>query len=117
MLNLLIISFTIIMICLILIFFSKSISLKNFMDREKNSPFECGFDPKNYSRLPFSIHFFMIAVIFLIFDIEIAILFPMIMIFKTSNLINLSITSIMFIFILLLGIYHEWNQGSLNWSL
>nr|UQJ73687.1 NADH dehydrogenase subunit 3 [Potthastia sp. 1XL] len=92
------------------------LSKKTTTDREKSSPFECGFDPMNSSRLPFSIRFFLIAVIFLIFDVEIALILPMIMVLKFSNLFMWSITSIIFILILLIGLYHEWNQGALNWS-
>uniref|UniRef100_UPI0030DF5638 NADH dehydrogenase subunit 3 n=1 Tax=Epuraea terminalis TaxID=1553310 RepID=UPI0030DF5638 len=92
------------------------ISKKTFYDREKSSPFECGFDPKNSARLPFSLHFFLIAIIFLIFDVEITLLLPMIVSLKMSNIINFSLTSTFFILILLLGLFHEWNQGSLNWT-
>nr|UFQ24094.1 NADH dehydrogenase subunit 3 [Anopheles janconnae] len=92
------------------------LSKKTLTDREKCSPFECGFDPMNSSRLPFSLRFFLIAIIFLIFDVEIALLLPMIMIIKSSNLINWTITSLFFIFILIVGLYHEWNQGALEWN-
>nr|YP_010491871.1 NADH dehydrogenase subunit 3 [Ontholestes orientalis]UWM92657.1 NADH dehydrogenase subunit 3 [Ontholestes orientalis] len=92
------------------------ISKKTFMDREKSSPFECGFDPKSSSRLPFSVQFFLIAVIFLIFDVEITLLIPLILTLKISNMMNYFTITIFFIFILLLGIYHEWNQGALNWA-
>nr|WKU84111.1 NADH dehydrogenase subunit 3 [Rhinoprosopa nasuta] len=92
------------------------LSKKSFSDREKSSPFECGFDPMSSSRLPFSLKFFLITIIFLIFDVEIALILPMILILKFSNLIYWSITSIIFILILLIGLYHEWNQGMLNWS-
>nr|UEK21367.1 NADH dehydrogenase subunit 3 [Ligyra sp. 2017] len=92
------------------------LSKKTLSDREKCSPFECGFDPSSSSRLPFSLRFFLIAIIFLIFDVEIALILPMIIIIKTSNLIPWIFTSIFFIMILLLGLYHEWNQGALNWS-
>nr|ALO76480.1 NADH deshydrogenase subunit 3 [Chapuisia ellenbergeri] len=91
------------------------ISKKSFYDREKSSPFECGFDPKTSARLPFSLHFFLIAIIFLIFDVEITLLLPMIMTLKMSNMMNYSIILITFITILLWGLYHEWNQGALNW--
>nr|QRW36416.1 NADH dehydrogenase subunit 3 [Sanfilippodytes vilis] len=107
----------IIMIAMLTMMIASILSKKTFMDREKNSPFECGFDPLNSSRLPFSLQFFLIAVIFLIFDVEIALLFPMIMIFKSSNLWILMITVFFFIFILLIGLYHEWFQGALNWKL
>nr|AML26038.1 NADH dehydrogenase subunit 3 [Staphylinidae sp. BMNH 1274248] len=92
------------------------VSKKTFMDREKNSPFECGFDPKSSSRLPFSLQFFLIAVIFLIFDVEITLLIPYILIMKISSIKIFSIALIFFIIILLMGLYHEWTQGALNWS-
>nr|AXS64887.1 NADH dehydrogenase subunit 3 [Tenebrionoidea sp. 14 KM-2017] len=91
------------------------ISKKSFKDREKSSPFECGFDPKSNARLPFSLHFFLITVIFLIFDVEITLLFPMIESIKNSNIMIYSMISISFLFILLIGLFHEWKQGALNW--
>nr|AXS66635.1 NADH dehydrogenase subunit 3 [Cucujoidea sp. 20 KM-2017] len=115
-----ILMFLMIMIAIIssiLIILLNLISKKSFYDREKSSPFECGFDPKNSARLPFSLHFFLIAIIFLIFDVEITLLFPLIMTVKSSNIINFSLMSISFILILLLGLYHEWNQGALNWAI
>nr|ASN65905.1 NADH dehydrogenase subunit 3 [Platychile pallida] len=116
MLIILTISFIILLISMIMMFLANILSKKTFMDREKNSPFECGFDPMNSARLPFSIQFFLIAVIFLIFDVEIALLIPMIMIMKFSNITYWMIVSFFFIIILLIGLYHEWNQGALNWA-
>nr|YP_010166718.1 NADH dehydrogenase subunit 3 [Oreodytes davisii]QRV62822.1 NADH dehydrogenase subunit 3 [Oreodytes davisii] len=107
----------IMMIAIITMSIASILSKKTFMDREKNSPFECGFDPIDSARLPFSLQFFLIAVIFLIFDVEIALLLPMIMIFKMSNMNMLLITSFFFIMILLIGLYHEWIQGALNWKI
>nr|YP_003208281.1 NADH dehydrogenase subunit 3 [Diatraea saccharalis]ACI31821.1 NADH dehydrogenase subunit 3 [Diatraea saccharalis] len=92
------------------------LSKKTFSDREKSSPFECGFDPKSSARIPFSLHFFLITVIFLIFDIEIALIFPIINLFKITNFFIWSKISIFFIIILLMGLYHEWNQNMLNWT-
>nr|YP_009906692.1 NADH dehydrogenase subunit 3 [Elaeidobius kamerunicus]QLI52335.1 NADH dehydrogenase subunit 3 [Elaeidobius kamerunicus] len=103
------------MILLILIILLNMISMKTFSDREKNSPFECGFDPKNLARLPFSLQFFLIALIFVIFDVELTLLLPTILIMKTSNIMNFSITLNIFIFILIIGLFHEQNQGALNW--
>nr|WNL54088.1 NADH dehydrogenase subunit 3 [Microcerotermes sp. 2 MLW-2023a] len=92
------------------------ISKKINEDREKSSPFECGFDPKNSARLPFSSRFFLIAVIFMIFDVEIALLLPMPITMMTSNIKSWMIVSSVFLLILIIGLYHEWNQGSLEWS-
>nr|WHL55136.1 NADH dehydrogenase subunit 3 [Amitermes sp.]WNL54309.1 NADH dehydrogenase subunit 3 [Amitermes sp. 'mifer'] len=92
------------------------ISKKINEDREKSSPFECGFDPKNSARLPFSSRFFLIAVIFMIFDVEIALLLPMPITMMTSNIKSWIIISSVFLLILIIGLYHEWNQGSLEWS-
>nr|QWL15072.1 NADH dehydrogenase subunit 3 [Epuraea sp.] len=109
-----------IMILLILLILTTTLNLiskKTFYDREKSSPFECGFDPKNSARLPFSLHFYLIAIIFLIFDVEITLLLPMIISLKLSNILYFSITGSLFIIILLMGLFHEWNQGSLNWTI
>nr|QGA74034.1 NADH dehydrogenase subunit 3 [Chalcophana sp. N69] len=107
----------IMMMMMMLVMILNLISKKSFSDREKNSPFECGFDPKSHSRLPFSLQFFMIGIIFLIFDIEIAILLPMIFSLKSSNPVMFSVTTTTFILILIIGLIHEWKQGSLNWTL
>nr|ALO77247.1 NADH deshydrogenase subunit 3 [Drilonius striatulus] len=92
------------------------ISKKSITDREKMSPFECGFDPNKSARLPFSLQFFLIAVIFLVFDVEITLILPMIITLKISNIMFTSMTMILFLIILLMGLYHEWNQGALNWA-
>nr|UPL66056.1 NADH dehydrogenase subunit 3 [Cyrtorhinus sp.] len=92
------------------------ISKKSFMDREKMSPFECGFDPKSSSRIPFSSNFFLVAVLFLIFDIEIVVILPMIITIKMSNMLMWMTTSLIFILILIMGLYHEWKNGVLEWS-
>nr|YP_010835956.1 NADH dehydrogenase subunit 3 [Rhopalopsole subnigra]WGC89475.1 NADH dehydrogenase subunit 3 [Rhopalopsole subnigra] len=116
MLIIVFIASVIILISTVVMVLASILSKKSIIDREKSSPFECGFDPKSSSRLPFSLQFFLIAVIFLIFDVEIALLLPMVVILPTSNLLNWSIISIYFILILLVGLYHEWNQGALNWA-
>nr|WOR80895.1 NADH dehydrogenase subunit 3 [Anaspides richardsoni] len=100
----------------ILMLIASFISKKTISDREKTSPFECGFDPKGTARLPFSLRFFLIALIFLIFDVEITLLLPLPIILSSSNILSWSLTSFVFLFILLLGLFHEWNQGALDWA-
>nr|YP_010139283.1 NADH dehydrogenase subunit 3 [Kaylathalia klovstadi]QQK54737.1 NADH dehydrogenase subunit 3 [Kaylathalia klovstadi] len=101
---------------LILIILNSGLSKKMTQEREKPSPFECGFDPKSSARLPFSLRFYLIAVIFLIFDVEITLIMPMPIIFSSTNLLTLATLSTFFIMILMLGLYHEWNQGALEWD-
>nr|QED57445.1 NADH dehydrogenase subunit 3 [Anthonomus rectirostris]QED57453.1 NADH dehydrogenase subunit 3 [Anthonomus rectirostris] len=108
-------SILILMLMTIITILLNLVSKKAFNDREKTSPFECGFDPKNSARLPFSLQFFLVTVIFVIFDIELTLLLPLILTIKISNWMNFSITMNLFIFILLMGLFHEQTQGSLNW--
>nr|ALO76293.1 NADH deshydrogenase subunit 3 [Sinoxylon sp. SIN01] len=103
-------------ISLMMILLNTTIAKKTFSDREKSSPFECGFDPKNKARLPFSMHFFMITVIFLIFDVEITLLVPLIYTLIIVNIKNYLLLFSYFVLVLLLGVYHEWNQGALSWT-
>nr|YP_010586140.1 NADH dehydrogenase subunit 3 [Dolophilodes bellatulus]UZZ43889.1 NADH dehydrogenase subunit 3 [Dolophilodes bellatulus] len=105
------------LICNIVMYLSIILSKKKNSDREKNSPFECGFNPSYFTRMPFSMHFYLITVIFLIFDIEITILLPLFYMFNISNKMLFMFTSTFFISILTGGLYHEWNQKILNWSL
>nr|ALA08464.1 NADH dehydrogenase subunit 3 [Dynomene pilumnoides] len=97
-------------------FIASLLAKKSILDREKSSPYECGFDPKGSARLPFSLRFFLIAVIFLIFDVKITLLLPLASIINSTNIFSWAVTGLLFLFILLLGLYHEWNQGALNWS-
>nr|YP_010586101.1 NADH dehydrogenase subunit 3 [Cheumatopsyche charites]UZZ43837.1 NADH dehydrogenase subunit 3 [Cheumatopsyche charites] len=104
------------LISLLLILISSLISKKKNYDREKLSPFECGFDPKSQSRIPFSIQFFMITIIFLIFDVEIAIILPIIITANINNKMFWFLTFTFFLIILILGIFYEWKMNFLNWK-
>nr|AKF02249.1 NADH dehydrogenase subunit 3 [Oxya hyla intricata] len=107
------ISFIVPMIVMLL---ATMLSKKLINDREKSSPFECGFDPKSSARMPFSLRFFLIAVIFLIFDVEIALILPIVIILKTSNISVWMLSTMFFIIVLLGGLYYEWYQGALKWA-
>nr|AHA52530.1 NADH dehydrogenase subunit 3 [Homolobus sp. QL-2013] len=88
---------------------------KNYLNREKNSSFECGFDPLSSSRLPFSIQFYLIGILFLIFDIEVILLFPLVSSLNLLNLKNWFFSVFIILMILYLGLEYEKNEGSLKW--
>lgn len=92
------------------------VSKKVIIDREKNSPYECGFDPKGSARLPFSLRFFLIAVIFLIFDVEITLLLPLVWALGATEVFYWVLIGFFFVLVLLLGLYYEWDQGALDWA-
>nr|YP_010536704.1 NADH dehydrogenase subunit 3 [Trochus sacellum]UYC29876.1 NADH dehydrogenase subunit 3 [Trochus sacellum] len=115
MLGYLISSLIAIIISIIIMFIAWTLAKRATIDREKSSPFECGFDPMGSARLPFSLRFFLLAVIFLIFDVEIVLLFPPVIKMSSSMDTFLFFSLISFLFILTLGLFHEWNEGSLDW--
>nr|AAU07793.1 NADH dehydrogenase subunit 3 [Hypsipetes philippinus philippinus]AAU07794.1 NADH dehydrogenase subunit 3 [Hypsipetes philippinus philippinus] len=85
-------------------------------DSEKLSPYECGFDPLGSARLPFSIRFFLVAILFLLFDLEIALLLPLPWAIQLHTpTITLAWASTL-ILILTLGLVYEWAQGGLEWA-
>nr|YP_009991980.1 NADH dehydrogenase subunit 3 [Apteryx rowi]QJF46344.1 NADH dehydrogenase subunit 3 [Apteryx rowi]QNN84880.1 NADH dehydrogenase subunit 3 [Apteryx rowi] len=85
-------------------------------DAEKLSPYECGFDPLGSARLPFSIRFFLVAILFLLFDLEIALLLPLPWAIQLPHpLLTLLWTSIILL-LLTLGLVYEWAQGGLEWA-
>nr|UBQ33991.1 NADH dehydrogenase subunit 3 [Plerochila australis] len=91
------------------------INKKINMEQNKMTPFECGFDPKSSSRLPFSTQFFLIGILFLIFDVEMVMIMPMMITLKKSNMILWVTSSITLIMILILGLYYEWKNGVIEW--
>nr|YP_009526477.1 NADH dehydrogenase subunit 3 [Pteromalus puparum]AYM35237.1 NADH dehydrogenase subunit 3 [Pteromalus puparum] len=104
----------ILLILTIMMLINLIISKKMFKNREKNSPFECGFDSMSMNRLPFSLSFYLISIIFLIFDVEIAMILPMIYLFNYYYYI-MYINMIIVMMILLIGLYMEWKEGALKW--
>nr|WNH23961.1 NADH dehydrogenase subunit 3 [Halieutichthys aculeatus] len=85
-------------------------------DHEKLSPYECGFDPLGTARLPFSLRFFLVAILFLLFDLEIALLLPLPW---GNQLISPTLTftwATLTLMLLTLGLIYEWLQGGLEWA-
>ena len=84
-------------------------------DPEKLSAYECGFEPFNDSRMEFDVRFYLVAILFIIFDLEIAFLFPWAI--SLSNLGTLGFWSMMvFLFVLTIGFIYEWKKGALDWD-
>nr|QNP08398.1 NADH dehydrogenase subunit 3 [Cynoglossus melampetalus] len=85
-------------------------------DFQKLSPYECGFDPMGSARLPFSLHFFLVAILFLLFDLEIALLFPL----PWADQLALPMIPYIYTLVLIIllggGLAYEWIQGGLEWA-
>nr|BAU46008.1 NADH dehydrogenase subunit 3 [Lepidocephalichthys sp. CBM-ZF-14149] len=85
-------------------------------DAEKLSPYECGFDPLGSARLPFSIRFFLVAILFLLFDLEIALLLPLPWGDQLYNPFGTLLWASAVLILLTLGLIYEWVQGGLEWA-
>nr|APA16921.1 NADH dehydrogenase subunit 3 [Pterocles gutturalis]QOD97447.1 NADH dehydrogenase subunit 3 [Pterocles gutturalis] len=85
-------------------------------DSEKLSPYECGFDPLGSARLPFSIRFFLVAILFLLFDLEIALLLPLPWAIQLQSPITTLTWTTIIIILLTMGLIYEWMQGGLEWA-
>lgn len=91
----------------IVIFLAYTLRARSNKDREKATPFECGFEPKNKARIPFSTRFFLLAVIFLVFDIEIVLLIPAPISLRHIIISSSLISAFIFLLILIIGLLHE----------
>ncbi len=101
----------------VVLFAGVGLSKKSSRDQEKLRPFECGFTPKLRARLPFSVRFFLLCLVFLIFDVELILIFPFTLnVLKIRRFLRRGLLAT-FLFILLVGTLHEWNQGILDWSI
>lgn len=98
---------------LLVLFFYVSRRLVNV--RDDRVPFECGFDPKRSARIPFSLRFFLLAVIFLIFDVEVALLFPVCYSLYACKKVHILVLRFLFLLILAVGLFLEWDGGALDW--
>nr|UQS79601.1 NADH dehydrogenase subunit 3 [Urocyon cinereoargenteus] len=83
---------------------------------DKTSPYECGFDPMESARLPFSMKFFLVAITFLLFDLEIALLLPLPWASQTNKLTTMLIMALLLIAILAASLAYEWTEKGLEWT-
>nr|UNO54267.1 NADH dehydrogenase subunit 3 [Dermacentor silvarum] len=106
--------FLILIILMMLLTMFMMMNFKNLESKEKNSPFECGFDPFSLSRVPFSLKFFLIGIIFLVFDVEIVIIIPFPLLAMNKNLI-FTLSFLMINLLILLGLLYEYKFSMLDW--
>ena len=113
--------FSIILFLLISLILSCGFILLNFIfspkkpDPEKLSPYECGFEPFNDSRMEFDIRFYLVAILFIIFDLEIAFLFPWAVSLGKIGVFGF-VSMMIFLSILTIGFIYEWKKGALEWD-
>ena len=84
-------------------------------DPEKLSAYECGFEPFQDSRMEFDVRFYLVAILFIIFDLEIAFLFPWAISLGNIGLLGF-LSMMIFLFILTVGFIYEWKKGALDWE-
>ena len=84
-------------------------------DPEKLSAYECGFEPFQDSRMEFDVRFYLVAILFIIFDLEIAFLFPWAISLGEIGLYGFC-SMMLFLFILTVGFVYEWKKGALDWE-
>lgn len=84
-------------------------------DSEKLSPYECGFDPFENARLKFDIRYYLVAILFILFDLETAFLFPWAIAIGDIGMAGF-IAMMVFLVILIIGFLYEWKKGALEWE-
>ena len=84
-------------------------------DNEKLSPYECGFEPFEDSRMKFDVRYYLVAILFIIFDLETAFLFPWAVVLRKIGWFGF-ISMMLFLAILVVGFVYEWKRGALEWE-
>nr|VFJ45421.1 MAG: NADH dehydrogenase subunit A [Candidatus Kentron sp. DK] len=84
-------------------------------DHEKLSPYECGFEAFEDSRMKFDVRYYLVAILFIIFDLEIAFLFPWAVVLKQIGMVGFW-AMVVFLGILVIGFIYEWKKGALEWE-
>ena len=113
--------FPIILFLIIALILSFGFIIINFLfspkkpDPEKLSAYECGFEPFSDSRMEFDIRFYLVAILFIIFDLEIAFLFPWAISLGKIGFLGF-ISMMIFLVILTVGFIYEWKKGALDWE-
>ena len=87
----------------------------NRPDSEKLSPYECGFEAFEDARMRFDVRYYLVAILFILFDLEIAFLFPWAVVLNEIGVFGL-VSMLIFLAILVVGFIYEWKKGALEWE-
>jgi NADH-quinone oxidoreductase subunit A len=87
----------------------------NRPDPEKNSPYECGFEAFEDARMKFDVRYYLVAILFILFDLEIAFLFPWAVVLPDIGFEGF-VAMMIFLLILIVGFVYEWKKGALEWG-
>jgi len=109
----LLVGFLSLSIALLLFTISYLLTTKQY-DMEKTSPYECGFEPFTDTREPITIHFYLVALLYMIFDIEIIFLYPWAITLSQLGIYGI-VVMLLFLIILTIGFLYEWFIGALEW--
>lgn len=82
---------------------------------EKLSTYECGFEPFDDARLPFDVRYYLVAILFILFDLETAFMFPWAVVLRKIGVFGF-VSMAIFLGILLIGFLYEWKKGALEWE-
>jgi len=88
---------------------------KRFPNRAKNSAYECGFDAFDDARIPFDVRFYLVAILFILFDLETAFFFPWAVALRDIGMPGF-ISMMIFLSLLVVGFIYEWRKGALEWE-
>jgi NADH-quinone oxidoreductase subunit A len=84
-------------------------------DAAKNSPYECGFEAFEDARMKFDVRYYLVAILFILFDLEIAFLFPWAVVLEEIGMFGF-LAMVVFLAILVVGFVYEWKKGALEWE-
>ena len=87
----------------------------NRPDAAKNSPYECGFEAFEDARMKFDVRYYLVAILFILFDLEIAFLFPWAVVLNDVGFFGFA-AMMVFLLILVIGFIYEWKRGALEWE-
>nr|YP_009192101.1 NADH dehydrogenase subunit 3 [Limnoperna fortunei]AKP18679.1 NADH dehydrogenase subunit 3 [Limnoperna fortunei] len=93
------------------------IQIRKQANRDKLSPYECGFQPLMSARVSFSLRFYLVMIMFVIFDVEVVLMIPVLFVLYGAKDMWSSISVFLFILILILGVLYERRDGSMDWSM